>query len=436
MINTIASRRGFNSPDEMAEYAVDAMPTQRTAPLSIAQHLMDRNLKRRDFKFDKPTTIKTSWQSTLQRLIREEVAHLPKPINGAAMVVERRTGAVRAYVGAADYLDFERKGAINYLATVRSPGSLLKPFIYAVALDRGLLAPTHVFSDRTFQSGGYAPRNFDNSYMGDISLRDALVLSRNIPAIRTLEMIGAEQFENGLRNYLANSKLASAHAGLSLAIGGLYLRPEDVAALYLSLADPSYSPVPTFNPDGTGEFKEPLFSTKTAETVQSLMAVQRLGRGFQVAKTGTSQNRQDAHAVLIADNHLVIVWFGTPDNERTEVLTGANIALPFADRIRSALGLSPPSVVAHVISPQETTVIQSGCERLITYPEDGEWLRLSSASIGVSARGNRTSWYIDGIPVRVVDGSIELPDGGAFRLTASDGSCSESVEVFVELSEQ
>ena len=297
------------------------------------------------------------------------------PVNGAVLVVERETGHVRTYVGSAGYLDAARKGAVNYLRARRSPGSTLKPLIYAAALDRRLITEHHVFDDRRLQRGGYAPANFDGTCSGAITLREALVQSRNMPAIEVLHTLGETTFENQLRSFLGSSVAQAEPAGLSLAVGGFHLTPEEIADLYLNLLDPTPAPRLRFSEQLPDRSAAPLATREAADAIQRLLAVTLPSGRIRVAKTGTSHGRQDALAVLVTRDHLIVVWFGTPDHEPTEILTGAGIALPFAERLQAALGLDDPVIVVRAADAEPAGVLVSPCPRLINYPEDGEWIR-------------------------------------------------------------
>ena len=447
--------------NELDEHLDEGLRLARYAPPSLAPHLLDRNLADRSYAFGRPTTINADWQETATRIMAQQVQRLGPPINGAALVVERDTGHVRIYVGSADYLDAARKGAVNYLRAKRSPGSTLKPLIYAAALDRRLVGEHHVFDDRRLQRGGYAPVNFDGTYSGAITLREALLRSRNIPAIDVLHALGETTFENQLRSFLGSSVGHAEPAGLSLAVGGFHLTVESLAELYLNLLDPSSAPRLQFVEDSpesllypeddgdrhpgivgwpafSGEEAidhgaQPLATQTAADTIQRLLAVTLPNGRIRVAKTGTSHGRQDALAVLVTRHHLIVVWFGTPDHEPTEVLTGVHVALPFAEQLQAALGLDDPVVVLHTTDPEPPGAMVRSCPRLIDFPESGEWIRTDDNHIAVSGAGRDLAWFLDGIAVTIGNAGIPVPTGGAYRVTAAAGECRETAEVFVEL---
>ena len=419
---------------QLDEHLDVGLPLARYAPPSLAPHLLDRNLADRGsaFRFGLPTTINGDWPETAARVLAQQVQRFAPPVNGAVLVVERETGHVRTYVGSAGYLDAARKGAVNYLRARRSPGSTLKPLIYAAALDRRLITEHHVFDDRRLQRGGYAPANFDGTCSGAITLREALVQSRNMPAIEVLHTLGETTFENQLRSFLGSSVAQAEPAGLSLAVGGFHLTPEEIADLYLNLLDPTPAPRLRFSEQLPDRSAAPLATREAADAIQRLLAVTLPSGRIRVAKTGTSHGRQDALAVLVTRDHLIVVWFGTPDHEPTEILTGAGIALPFAERLQAALGLDDPVIVVRAADAEPAGVLVSPCPRLINYPEDGEWIRTEDNRIAVSGTSSWLAWFLDGMAVRVGAAGIAVPAGGAYRITAVAGDCREISEVFVE----
>ncbi|MBF9023278.1 hypothetical protein FZCC0069_08985 [Rhodobacterales bacterium FZCC0069] len=428
VLETIAPRLGFTERG-LSEYLEEGLNVQQFQPPSLANHLLDVNLERS--VFSEASSINADWQYVVQGLLTEQLTSLDAPINGAVLIAERRTGAVRVYHGSSDYNSTERLGANNYLATLRSPGSSLKPFIYAFALDRGLIEPNHVFSDRALQRDGYAPSNFDSGFWGDVTLREALVTSRNVPAVRTLEMLGSGSIVRSIENYLQrNTQLPDP--GLSLAVGGYYVTAEQLTELYLGLADPGDRPSLVFQDGMMSSHPEPLVSERTSEVIQSLMSVDRVDGSTLVAKTGTSQDRQDAWAVLITRDHVVTVWFGTPNNEETVVLTGAEVALPFAQRVERALMLSPPSVSPPTFASPGAALERVSCPILLEYPEDGEWIRSDDLRIAIGVNGRDTQIYVDGRRADVTGMYVELARPGAHAITAESGFCNETVNIFLE----
>ena len=415
------------------EYISERLPNRLRKPSSIAPHLADKLIPVNRQSID--TSISSNWQRELSKIIQVSINEFKAPTNAAAMVIERRTGNVKAYIGSSAYLDFDRKGAVNYLTAVRSPGSTLKPLIYATALQRGFIKSNHVYQDKVFHQNGYTPTNFDGNWTGEVTLKDALIRSLNIPAIETLEMLGAKEFEKNLRTFFGKDVGHGKEAGLSLAAGGFYMSAENLADLYVELADPGYEGKISFLKDEITKPNSFLINTKTSSNILSLLSQNdRMGR-VMVFKTGTSHNRQDAWVVRLFSKHIVVVWIGTPDADRTEVLTGRTVALPISTVIAETLGLKPPKVQSFAKdSTAVKSVVQKECGKLINFPEDGEWIRSSKTVISVNG-DDSAKWYLNGEPLKSYNRQIELKRAGVHKLTAVLENCSETSEVFLELAQ-
>ena len=436
VLTTIAPRLGIGT-QALRDYESEGLQMQFHRPPSLAQHALDRLRDKDRHKGTAPplvTSLNGDWQRVLGDLLAHEVRAHAAPINAAALIVERRTGLVRAYQGSAGYLDRDRKGGNNFLTSVRSPGSLLKPLIYALALDRRLIAHDHVFRDQRLQVAGYAPSNFDGAFVGDITLAEALVTSRNIPAIETLRLLGSGAVARQIEGLLGRRDPQYLDQGLSLAVGGFSLSGEELAALYLALVDPGTARALRFEVgDGALPVTDPLLSPETTQTLLGLMAVPRAdGRGYRVAKTGTSQHRQDAHAMVVTQNHLIYTWLGTPDNERSEHLTGASAALPLAERIQSALNLPPPRLAAQPKLAAPLPLPASTCPPLILVPEDGDWLRAPTRRVFVDLPYPSTNLYLNGHPADLAGQSLLVPMPGAHSLSANAKGCRQTINFYVE----
>ena len=417
----------------VSEVALEPLPSRLVKPKSIAPHLADRLSEKSVGSIE--TFIQADWQKQVQHLVVSELAKYSAPIQAAAMVVERQSGKVKAYVGSADYASEDRKGANNYLTAIRSPGSTLKPLIYGKALQRNLINYDHVFDDAEFYRGGYTPTNFDNTFSGKVTLKDALIRSLNIPALKALEKVGPELFESELTTLLGNALTDDQNAGLSLAVGGYYLSAEQLIDLYLKAFDPNTDSKLTLvnDPSEVGaESDAPLFNQAIADQLLHLL-IQEMPNGEKVAfKTGTSYARQDAWSVQIYEDHLVLAWFGTPDNEATDLLTGRSAAFPMSLEIGRALGLKPPKTPTLRLSNDEiTATLEPICETLINYPENGAWIRSENAILSVLGSQN-ADWYLNAEKLGAYTKQIKVTRPGVHKLTAKAGKCSQTAEVFVE----
>lgn len=428
------------SRQELGERLNESLQLTRWSPPSLAPHLLDRLQQQSGPRPHWHTTLHARWQALATTLLHSWLDNFPVPINGAVLIVERQTGRIRSYVGSRHYLEEKRKGGINYLTAQRSPGSTLKPWIYTAALDRGLLAPEQVLEDSVFQHEGYAPENFDQRFWGKITLQEALQSSRNIPAIQTLQRLGTEVVEAQLKSLLGTEASRRETAGLSLAVGGFYLTAEELAQLYLVLANQG-SPVPLVweaQHETTTE-NEAIFTAHSTEQLWHLLARPSLAGGVSLSKTGTAAHRQDAWAVQLTREHLLLVWLGTPDNEPTPWLTGTESALPLTAQLQQALGLEDP--LLHPLAPTSTNSFSDNlrwqavdnCAPLIRYPEDQAWIRSPDLEVAVQGIIPTLRWYLNGQPVVLRQGNLHLPSAGAHRITASSVECEQTISLFFSL---
>lgn len=428
VLEVIKDRIGLD-PKKLEELKKEPLPVRLSKAKSISPHLADRLHSKEQTSFQ--TTINPTWQRELRSILNTSATSFKKPINLAALVVERRSGLVKAYAGSSSYIDVERKGAINYLRTLRSPGSTLKPLIYANALERQIIDEGHIFNDSQFQRGAYTPANFDKKYNGKVTLKEALNRSLNISAIETLELIGAEQFENKLRTFISEDIGQTKKAGLSLAVGGFYLSPEKLSEIYLEMADPGFNSQLKFTHSDASIQSSHLINSNTSEQILRLMSQRNHKGKIEVFKTGTSHNRQDAWVVNILENHLIVVWLGTPDNESTQILTGRSAALPISDSIKLALGLKEPKIKHDYRIEARNSFQAEKCSKLIQYPENGEWIRGTNLAISVSGN-SEAEWYINSTKLSGIHSQITLQNEGINKITAVLGKCRETNEIFFQ----
>ena len=432
VLKKVQGRLGIDG-DALNEAIVEQLPARLVKPASYAPHLADR-LTGSTLHGNK-TTINEEWQKQVQNIVETKIQKFPAPIQAAALVVERQTGNVKAYVGSSEYGSKERKGGNNFLTAVRSPGSTLKPLIYGKALQRNLIEFNEVFNDANFYRGGYNPTNFDNTYSGKVTLKDALLRSLNIPALITLEKLDPRIFEAELTNLINAPATADKEAGLSLAVGGFYLNAEQLASLYLMAINPEMSGRMTFSSgldQNIDDTDAKFLNIQAAEQILHLL-IQNLPNGERVAfKTGTSFARHDAWSVQIFKSHVVISWFGTPDNQPTEILTGRDAAFPLSNEIGLALALKAPEVpkleISNETAPTEKDI---DCTTLIDYPEHGAWIKSDNAIIRVIG-SQKADWYLNAIKFDASQKQIQLLKPGIQRLTAKFSECSQTNEFFVE----
>jgi penicillin-binding protein 1C len=202
-----------------------------------AAHASEAEVRRAPQQRIHRLTLDAKIQASLETLAQESAAALGPKLSCAILAIDNASGEIRAHVGSADYFSQEHAGSIDMTLAIRSPGSTLKPFIYALAFDAGIAHPETLLDDRPRHYGSYAPENFDLSFQGMVTARHALQMSLNVPAIALLDEIGPAQFIAYLRN--AGAKLAlldDTAPGLAAGLGGLGITLHDLAALYAVIA--------------------------------------------------------------------------------------------------------------------------------------------------------------------------------------------------------
>jgi penicillin-binding protein 1C len=292
------------------------------------------------------TQIRSSIDLRLQRLVEGVVRQYIAGVrdvgitNAVALLVDARSMTARALVGSADFHDEAIAGQVNGVTAKRSPGSALKPFIYALAMDQGLIHTQTVLKDAPASFGVYSPENFDGKFVGPVTSHDALIASRNVPAVA----LAARLAQPGLYQFLRSagvSRMASErHYGLALALGGSEVTMEELAGLYGMLAnDGVYLPLRYQDRPEKGT---PLLSAEAAFMVRSMLADAPRPDGLPgnppVAwKTGTSWGFRDAWTAGIFGSHVLVVWVGNFDGSSNPAFVGAQAAAPLFFRIADAV---------------------------------------------------------------------------------------------------
>ena len=303
------------------------------------------------------STLDLSMQSTVAEILRRNLARNASlgAGNTAALVVDRHTGDVLAWVGSSDYFSEETRGAIDFVTTRRSPGSTLKPFIYALGMERrGYTAATQLPDtplDLEQDDGRvYLPENNNHAFLGPLLLRDALGNSRNIPALRALSEVGVEPLLRLLeRGGVEGIDWTPGAYGLGLAIGNLPVTLEELVALYGVLANEGETlPLRRFTRDPMAP-RERLLSRASTQMITHVLsdplarrpsfpAGSALDFDYAVAvKTGTSQGYRDAWTVAYSDRLIVGVWVGNHDWRRMNHVGGLGGAADAVHEVMDAL---------------------------------------------------------------------------------------------------
>jgi len=289
------------------------------------------------------TTINTTDQQIVETLLLDRVNVLPPRISMAAMVMDNQTAEVVAYVGSADFTDRDRFSDVDMVRASRSPGSTLKPFLYAFALDEGLIHSESLLSDTPQSFSGYQPGNFQQNFHGPVSVSESLVKSLNVPAVQVLDQLGSVPFVSMLRR--GGLKLdfpKGATPNLSVILGGAGASLEDMAGAYSSFARKGMAVTPRFVPSAPVQERR-MMSEGAAFIVRDILETGGpVGRAVEGSygiawKTGTSFGFRDAWALGVTQRYTVGVWVGRPDGTPNPGFFGANIAAPLLVDIFNAL---------------------------------------------------------------------------------------------------
>ena len=301
----------------------EGVPFARQAMPLGAPHLAER-LVRTHKETRIVTTLDAGLQEAVERLAQHESGYFGDGASMAIVVVENKTRNVLAYAGGVNY--WGKAGQIDLAQAPRSPGSALKPFIYGLAFDDLILHPSSMMEDAPVQFGDYAPRDFESSFQGSVTAREALRMSLNVPAVMVLERVGPLAFTLSLQN--AGARLVfpthDSAPSLPVALGGLGISLADLTMLYAGIAEGGVAQGLRYIADAPGAPKHRLFGAVAAYYLRDILDGVSLpdgwamGQGLMRAraigfKTGTSYGFRDAWAAGFSNDYTVGVWVGRAD---------------------------------------------------------------------------------------------------------------------------
>jgi penicillin-binding protein 1C len=315
-----------------------------------APHLTTQLLgqRRDDPRPEIATLLDLRLQRTLERQVRQHVAREGSVgiRNAAAMLIDTRDMGVKALVGSADFFDAAIDGQVNGALARRSPGSALKPFIYALALDQGLIHPGTVLRDAPTSFGPFSPENFDGQFAGPIAARDALVRSRNVPAVALAANLASPSLHQFLKSAGVARLRSERHYGLALALGGGEITMEELATLYAMLANNGTWKALRYRADEPVAAGVRLLSEEAAFVTLDMLrdnprpesSLAERGAARRIAwKTGTSWGFRDAWTAGVVGPYVLVVWIGNFDGEGNPAFVGVRAAAPLFFRIADAL---------------------------------------------------------------------------------------------------
>ncbi|EMF0916570.1 MULTISPECIES: peptidoglycan glycosyltransferase PbpC [Providencia] len=306
-------------------------------------------LARRVVKDAQETVIETTIDAGLQRQLEEMAINwknqLPKQTSLGILVVDHTDMSVKAYIGSIDFQDNSRFGHVDMITAWRSPGSTLKPFLYALAMDDGLIHAESLLQDVPRRFDDYRPGNFDSGFNGPVSVSDALVRSLNLPVVQVLDVYGSKRFTAKLRNVGTELRFPLAsEPNLSLILGGTAARMDELVAAYSAFARQGKVSPLRYRPTDTIRDRQ-LMSAGAAWIIRRIMGGEArpvpdssLTAQVNLAwKTGTSYGYRDAWAIGVNPRYTIGVWVGRPDGTPVAGQLGYATAIPIMNQVNNLL---------------------------------------------------------------------------------------------------
>lgn len=360
LLDKICSRGHFDE-NVLDLYKLEKIPTRIAALPNYTPHLLQRAIAEKKDGENIISTLDFDLQKKVSQTVkRHNIKLSEKEINNAAaLVLDIKTGNVLAYVGNTSTSQYHAK-YVDIITANRSPGSLLKPFLYAASLDEGIILPHQLIEDIPLYYNGFIPKNFDRKFRGVVKANEALTSSLNVPFINLLIHYGNEKFYHLLKKMGYNNlKYTPSHYGLSLILGTAETSLWEISSLYAGMARTylNYQNRPLNLGYSTSDYSENSYyikkNIKNSSSLKqhgylsvgaieaTLTAMQQLKRPEQESgwesflsrkkiawKTGTSYGFKDAWSIGINDTYLVGVWVGNADGEARPDLVGSRSAAP------------------------------------------------------------------------------------------------------------
>lgn len=454
---------GIVTAEDVERAKTEPVPAARRPVPMLAAHLTDRLASADATSRTMRTTLDQRLQIALEALVRDRLAALGPRLSAALLVVDNASGEIRAHVASAGYLDTARQGAVDMTMALRSPGSALKPFVYALAFEQGLAHPETLIEDRPLRYGAYAPENFDLGHQGTITARRALQQSLNVPVVELLSEVRPAQFLGRLGAAGASIVVPRETApGLAVGLGGVGITLTDLAMLYAGLARGGdtigLTATPRSEVPPSRRLVDIVSAWYVADILRGAPPPDGAATGRFAFKTGTSYGYRDAWAVGFDRHWTIAVWVGRPDNAPVAGLVGRIAAAPILFDAVARLNRAPeppPRPSAALVATTATlppplrafgsaALGASGAGTAeaplrVAFPPDGARLERDIGE-GVILRASGgvppLLWLIDGRPIgssghrRSLDWS---PLGSGFaRVTVTDAR-GESASVSIRL---
>lgn len=442
-----AVREGVIDAEEAEAALREAVPGLRKPFPALAPHLADRAKDESPQAREHHLTLDGTLQKKLEALAQEAVKGQGERVQVAILVADHASGEILASVGSAGYQADLRQGFVDMTQALRSPGSTLKPLVYALAFEEGLGHPETMIDDRPMAFGGYAPQNFDKLYVGTIRMREALQQSRNIPVVALTDALGPAKLISAMEKAGMKPVFPGDQPGLAIALGGVGVTLPDMVQLYAALARGGVVRPLSYRLDAEVPEGQRVVSEIAAWQVGDILAGLAPPPGAPsnrlAYKTGTSYGHRDAWAIGFDGRHVVGVWMGRADGTPVPGAFGADVAAPVLfqafNRLKAKLDPQPPApastlLVANAELPQplqrfrsRTAVFELAEDApAVAFPPDGAEVELLPAGLKVRVTGGTApfTWLADGVPVIVGletrEAMLTLPGEGFVTLSVID----------------
>ena len=442
-----AVKEGVIDAEEAEAALREAVPGIRKPFPALAPHLADRARAEEPQLGSHHLTIDGELQKKLEALALEAVEGKGEQLQVAILVADHASGEILASVGSAGYQADLRQGFVDMTTALRSPGSTLKPLVYALAFDEGLGHPETMIDDRPMSFGTYAPQNFDKLYMGTIRMREALQLSRNIPVVALTDALGPAKLMAAMQKAGMTPVFPGDQPGLAIALGGVGVTLSDMVQLYAAIARGGVVRPLSYRLDAEVPEGQRVVSEVAAWEVGDILAGLAPPPGAPsnrlAYKTGTSYGHRDAWAIGFDGKHVIGVWMGRADGTPVPGAFGADVAAPVLfqafNRLKGKLDPQPPApastlLVANSELPQplqrfrsRSAVFEAEADApAVAFPPDGAEVELLASGLKVKVAGGTApfTWLADGVPVVVASDAREavlaMPGAGFVTLSVID----------------
>ena len=411
----------------------EELPKERKYFNSLAPHLTRRLVNEYDDKIIK-STINSELQKNIERIAREYGDYLNNRgiKNTAIIVVDNHSGEVKSYVGSQNFYDFQRNGQVDGVVAQRSVGSVLKPFLYALSIDEGLITPKSKLLDVPLYFSNFNPQNANKKYQGLVEARESLKKSLNIPFVKLLDEYGVDKFFYFLKDVIDFPERDYSNYGLSLILGTKEMSIENIAKLYYGLSQyGEFKDLKYIRDDKKIEGRKLISKGASYLTLEAMQGVQRygidnlyLGRDGIAWKTGTSYGQRDAWAGGISPRWTVVVWCGNFTGEGNRNISGVVTAGQLLFKIFKVLPNENESFIKPSEELKKVEIDSETGYRLrydvpseeIDYPKDAKSLKVSPyyKKVFINSKGeeidSRNEEFIESKEKIVLSYPIELLD--------------------------